>query len=103
MICVYCKGSNLVRNLANHLKLILINFNGSTSGMGNFCGKGDLIIMSTNSSMQGWVLAHETGHILSAKIECWRYNLTKEYSRECYAANWMTHDFIRDLKPDFLN
>ncbi|MBU0958732.1 MAG: hypothetical protein KKB31_02175 [Nanoarchaeota archaeon] len=60
--------------------------------------------MSANNSISsGWVLAHELGHVLSAKIECWKYNLMKEYSRECYnGANWFVHDYIRDLQPDYL-
>jgi hypothetical protein len=93
-----------VNNSDKNVKLIIINSNSSTEGMGNFCGKSDLIIMSANSEMQGWVLAHELGHILSAKKECWKYNLMKEYSKECYnGANWFVHDYIRDLRPNYLN
>ncbi len=90
-------------NITKDVKLLMIFSNNSIDGMGHFCGKGDFIIMSANSTMHGWVLAHELGHVLSAKIECWRYNLMKEYSRECYGANWITHDFIRDLQPTYLN
>jgi len=85
------------------VKLIIVNSNNSIDGMAHFCGKGDLIIMSDNSSMPDWVLAHELGHVLSAEVKCWKYNLMKEYSRVCYnGANWFVHDYIRDLKPDFL-
>lgn len=103
-----CSFIDYLYNLTNQsgnksIKLILINSNGSIDGMGNFCGKGDLIIMSVGTTMPGWVLSHELGHILSARIECWRFNLMKELSKECYRANWITHDFIRDLQPDFLN
>lgn len=95
-------------NLTNYqdektIKLILLEFNGSTKGMAHICGKGNLAIVTLNNSMSGWVLAHELGHVLGAEKECWRFNLMKEYSRECYGANWITHDFIRDLQPDFLN
>jgi hypothetical protein len=86
------------------LKLIFMNNSKSADGMASFCGKGDLIIVSTGSSMPyEWVLSHELGHVLNARISCWRFNLMKEYSRACYGANWVTHDFIRDLRPDFLN
>lgn len=85
------------------VKLILLDYNGSTNGMANICGRSNLIFMAVNNSMPYWVLAHETGHILSAKIECWKFNLMKEYSSECYGANWVTHNFIRELRPDFLN
>jgi hypothetical protein len=95
-------------NLTNYqdektIKLILVEFNSSTKGMAHICGKGNLAIVTLNNSMSGWVLAHELGHVLGAEKECWRFNLMKEYSRECYGANWITHDFIRDLQPDFLN
>lgn len=95
-------------NLTNKIdskfvKLILINYNGSINGMGNLCGKGNLIIMSVNNTMQGWILSHELGHVFSAKVQCWKFNLMKEISNECSKANWITHDFIRGLQPDFLN
>ena len=86
------------------IKLVFIDLNSSLEGMANICGKGDLIIMSLKPSIApGWILSHETGHVLSAKVACWKFNLMKEYSRECFAANWITHDYIRDLQPDFLN
>src|SRR3989344_8630695 len=92
-----------VNNSNNNVKLIIINSNNSIDGMGHFCGKSDLIIMSANSKEQGWVLAHELGHILSAKKECWKYNLMKEYSNECFnGANWFVHNYIRDLRPAYL-
>lgn len=105
--CTFIEGlydslSNNSKN--NNIKLVMINSNNSIDGMGHFCGKSDLIIMSANSSRPSWVLAHELGHVLSARKECWKYNLMKEYSRECYnGANWFVHDYIRDLWPDYLN
>lgn len=103
--CTYI-GSlyNIVNNSNKEVKLIIVNSNNSIEGMAHFCEKGDLIIMSANNTMySGWVLAHELGHVLSAKISCWKYNLMKEYSRVCYnGANWFVHDYIRDLKPDYL-
>jgi hypothetical protein len=95
-----------INGSSNTVKLILINTNNSIDGMGSFCGKGDLIIMSINSSLPSyWVLSHELGHVLSAKIECWRFNLMKEFSNGvCWkGTNWFVHDYIRDLKPDYLN
>ncbi len=95
---------NLINNSNKKVKLLIINSNNSIDGMGHFCGKSDLIIMSGNSNEQGWVLAHELGHILSARKQCWKYNLMKEYSKECYnGANWFVHDYIRDLRPAYLN
>jgi len=101
--CTFIDEIYEIVNTTNSVKLLMIYSNNSIDGMGHFCGKGDFIIMSSNSTMPGWVLSHELGHVLSAKIECWRYNLMKEYSRVCYnGANWFVHDYIRDLKPDFL-
>jgi hypothetical protein len=104
-----CTAIEKLYDLTNYqntktVKLIFIDYNGSIDGMAHFCGKGDLIVMSTNSTIApGWVLAHELGHVLSAEKKCWKFNLMKEYSRECFGANWITHDFIRDFRPDFLN
>lgn len=104
-----CTTINYIYNLTNYsdnktVKLVLLNYNGSVNGMASICGKGDLAFVSINSSMIGWVLSHELGHVLNAKKECWKYNLMKEYSfEECSKANWVTHDFIRDFQPDFLN
>ena len=103
-----CSAIEEVFNLTNYednktIKLILLEFNSSTKGMAHICGKGNLAIVTLNNSMPGWVLAHELGHVLGAEKECWKFNLMKEYSGECFGANWVTHDFIRDLQPDFLN
>lgn len=103
--CIYINSLyNLINNSGKEVKLIMINSNNSIDGMAHFCGKGDLIIMSINNSISPeWVLAHELGHVLSARMECWKYNLMKEYSRACYnGANWFVHDYIRDLKPSYL-
>jgi len=96
---------NLTDKKKDSVKLIVINYNGTaTDGMASICGNGNMVLMSANTTISsGWVLAHEMGHILNAKISCWRFNLMKEYSGECYAANWVTHNFIRDLRPDFLS
>ncbi len=103
-----CSAIEEVFNLTDYednktIKLILLEFNSSTKGMAHICGKGNLAIATLNNSMPGWVLAHELGHVLGAEKECWKFNLMKEYSGECFGANWVTHDFIRDLQPDFLN
>jgi len=103
-----CSAIEEVFNLTDYqdnktIKLILLEFNSSTKGMAHICGKGNLAIVTLNNSMPGWVLAHELGHVLGAEKECWKFNLMKEYSGECFGANWVTHDFIRDLQPDFLN
>ena len=103
--CTYIDSLyDIIENGDKEVKLIIINSNNSVDGMGHFCNKSDLIIMSSNTSISlGWVLAHELGHVLSVKIECWKYNLMKEYSRECYnGANWFVYDYIRDLQPDYL-
>lgn len=103
--CTYIDSLyNLVNSSNEEVKLIMINSNNSIDGMAHFCGKGDLVIMSANNTIYpGWVLAHELGHVLSADISCWKYNLMKEYSRVCYnGANWFVHDYIRDLKPGYL-
>ncbi len=103
-----CTSVEEVFNLTNYsdtktIKLVLLEFNGSVKGMAHICGKGNLAIVTLNDSMSGWVLAHELGHVLGAEKECWRFNLMKEYSKECSEANWISHNFIREMQPDFLN
>ncbi|GEM_PF-3722894 len=103
-----CSAIEEVFNLTDYkddktIKLILLESNSSMGGMAHICGKGNLVIVKLNNSMSGWVLAHELGHVFWAEKECWKFNLMKEYSRECCRANWITHDFIRNLQPDFLN
>lgn len=103
-----CSAIEKIYNLTNKdskkvVNVIFLKFNSSIEGMAYVCNKSDLAIIKLNNSMDGWVLAHELGHVLGAKRECWRSNLMKEYSRDCYSANWITHNFIRDLQPVFLN
>lgn len=84
------------------IKLIFLKFNKTDNGMGYICNKSNLAIISLNNSKSGWVLAHEFGHILGAEKECWKFNLMKEYSKECPEINCLTHNFIRNLQPDLL-
>jgi hypothetical protein len=86
------------------VKLVLIDYKSHRGGMAHICGIDNLMIINLNgSSSAGWVLAHELGHIFGAKSECWRFNLMKEYSGYCPKSNWITHNFIKELYPNFLD
>lgn len=102
-----CTLIDRLYNLTNYenekiIKIIFLKFNKTDNGMGYICNKSNLAIISLNNSKSGWVLAHELGHILGAGKKCWKFNLMKEYSKECSSINSFTHNFIRNLQPDLL-
>ena len=77
---------------------------GSAQGRGCLCGC-DFIILNSQYKKLGWNLAHELGHVMWAKIKCWKWNLMIEYSPECSMTlfqGW-SHDLIKFFSPKFLN
>ena len=90
----------------NSLNIIFVNSSNSTvQGKGCVCDC-NYILLDPKKGDVGWNLAHEMGHMLSANVSFWQWNLMIECSSECskpYALQGIEHDLIKSLKPYFLS
>jgi hypothetical protein len=102
-----------INNSYNVTKLIFLFNSGSINeGRACSCSEGCNFIILNNRTWKfsGWDLAHETGHILGAEKQCWKWNLMTERSSECQTHNLFYNSFqglsfaLRKLfMPKFLN